>query len=90
MNNAEEASKISRETKFAVLGRAIADAFRAEGNTSALISEAMRLRHIEQDQADKQTQFAGLARQIGDAARNGKDTQALLERIAELRRHELG
>lgn len=86
----EETYKISRDTRFAVIGRAIADAFRSEGNTSALVHEVMKLRHAEQESADKATQFAALARQIGDAARNGKELTPLLERIADLRRYELG
>lgn len=90
MNKVEEALQISRETKFATLGRAIADAYRSENDTTQLISEAMRLRYMEQESAEKLVAFAGMARQIGDAARNGKDLTALLERIVELRRHELG
>lgn len=89
VSHAEESTKIARETKFATLGRAIADAHRNRDGTNMLVSQAMMLRRIEQDAADKMTAFAALTRQIGDAARNGKDLTALLERIAELRRHEL-
>lgn len=89
-SKAEETYKISRETKFTVLGRAIADAFRTEGNTSGLVHEVMKMRYTEQQSAEKATQFAALARQIGDAARNGKELTPLLERIADLRAHELG
>ena len=89
-SHAEEATKIANETKFAVLGRAIADAHATGAETKRLISEAMTLRYIEQQQTDKEIAFAGITRQIGDAARNGKDTRALLERIVSLRRAELG
>ena len=90
MNNLEESTKISRETKWAVLGRELADRKIAGKNLSAAINEAMILRRIEQDRADRETRFAGLARQVGDAARNGKDTTALLDQLADLRRVELG
>ena len=86
----EEADKIANETKFAVLGRAIADEHATGSDTKHLISLAMQMRYIEQQQTDKEIAFAGLTRQIGDAARNGKDTRALLERIVSLRREELG
>lgn len=89
-SHAEEATKIAKETKFAVLGRAIADAHATGAETKRLITQAMELRYIEQQQTDKQIAFAALTRQIGDAARNGKDLAALLDRIVELRRHEIG
>lgn len=86
----EEANKIAGETKWAVLGRSIADAHATGADTKRHISQAMQMRYVEQQQTDKLIAFAALTRQIGDAARNGKDLSALLERITELRRHELG
>ena len=90
MNNAEEATKIARETKFAVLGRAIADSAANGQDPQRLIDQARILRAIEQRNADRQTLFAGLARQIGDAAGVGRDTEPLVERLRELRRRERG
>ncbi len=90
MNHAEEATKIARETRFAVLGRAIADALRAGDPAQALIDEATLRRRQEQDSAAKEQRFAALARQIGDANRNGKDLGPLLARAAALRAAELG
>jgi hypothetical protein len=89
-SHAEEATKIAKETKFATLGRSIADAYATGTDTKRLITYAMELRYIEQQQIDKETAFAALTRQIGDAARNGKDIAALLDRIVALRRYEIG
>jgi hypothetical protein len=89
MNNAEEATKINRETKWATLGRAIADYSRMGENPAALIDEAATLRQMEQDQTDKATRFAGLARQVGDAARNGAEMATLLL-LRDLRKAEIG
>jgi hypothetical protein len=88
MNHAEEATKIARDVKFTVLGRALADRVAEGENADALIAQAVILRRIEQDSADKATRFAGLARQVGDAARNGKETQPILDKLVELRRIE--
>jgi len=90
MKNEQEAIKISRETKWATLGRAIADYSRMGENPAALIDEAATLRQMEQDQTDKATRFAGLARQVGDAARNGAEMAPLLLRLRDLRRAEIG
>jgi hypothetical protein len=90
MNHAEEATKISRETKWATLGRAIADYSRMGENPAALIHEAATLRQMEQDRADKATRFAGLARQVGDAARNGAEIAPLLQLLRDLRTAEIG
>jgi hypothetical protein len=90
MNNAQETTKISREAKWAILGRAIADSIRMGENPAALIREAATLRQMEQERTDKASRFAGLARQIGDAARNGAETAPLLQRLRELRRAEIG
>ena len=90
MKNAEEATKISRESKWAILGRAIADYSMMGENPAALIHEAAILRQSEQEQRDKATRFAGLARQVGDAARNGAETAPLLLLLRDLRRAEIG
>ena len=90
MNNAEEATKSSRETKWATLGRAIADYSRMGENPARLIDEAATLRQMEQDRTDKTTCFAGLARQVGDAARNGADLAPLLLLLRDLRTAEIG
>ena len=90
MKNAEEATKISREAKWAILGRAIADSSRMGENPAPLIHEAATLRQIEQDRRDKTTRFAGLARQVGDAARNGAEIAPLLLLLRDLRTAEIG
>jgi hypothetical protein len=90
MNNAEEATKIAKDVRFAVLGRAIADVSRAGGSYRQHVAEATLLRQQEQDSADKQTRFAALTRQIGDAARNGHDITPMVEMLTELRSVELG
>lgn len=88
-SHAEEATKIAKETKFAALGRAIADAAHRSEATRHLIAEAETLRRIEQNSADRQMQFAALTRQVGDAAASGRDTAPLLARLTALRRLEL-
>ena len=90
MNNAEVATKMSRETKWAILGRTIADCIRMGENPAALIDEAATLRQTEQERRDKATRFAGLARQVGDAARNGAEIAPLLLLLRDLRRAEIG
>jgi hypothetical protein len=90
MKNAEEAIKISRETKWATLGRAIADYSRMGENPASLIHEAATLRQMEQERTDKASRFAGLARQVGDAARNGAEIGALLLLLRDLRKAEIG
>jgi len=90
MNNVEEATKSSRETKWAILGRAMADYSRMGENPAPLIHEAATLRQMEQDRTDKATRFAGLARQVGDAARNGAEIAPLLLLLHDLRRVEIG
>ena len=90
MNNAQETTKISRETKWATLGRAIADSSRMGENPAALIREAAALRQMEQERTDKAIRFAGLARQVGDAARNGAEMAPLLQLLRDLRRAEIG
>ena len=90
MNNAQETIKISREAKWAILGRAIADSSRMGENPAALIREAATLRQMEQDRTDKASRFAGLARQVGDAARNGAEIAPLLLLLRDLRTAELG
>lgn len=90
MNNAEEATKIAKEARWATLGRALADAARTGKAHAPLVEQAITLRAIEQAQADKQTQFAALARQIGDAAKAGRSTADLLHAPVMLRQNELG
>jgi hypothetical protein len=90
MKNAEETIKISRESKWATLGRAIADYSMMGENPAALIHEAATLRQLEQERTDKAIRFAGLARQVGDAARNGAEMAPLLLLLRELRRVEIG
>jgi len=90
MKNAQETIKISREAKWAVLGRAIADCGRMGENPAAFIHEAAILRRVEQEGADKAIRFASLARQVGDAARNGAETAPLILRLRDLRRAEIG
>jgi hypothetical protein len=90
MNNAEEATKLSKDVKFTTLGRSLADAARSGTSTAELVAQAAILRRIEQDSADKATRFAGLARQVGDAARNGKDIDAHLQALVDLRSTETG
>lgn len=89
MATVEETYKISKDTRFAVLGRAVADAALAGQSTLRLIEELEQLRHHEQDSADRETRFAAFARQLGDAARTDKDTTTLINRLRALRRHEL-
>ena len=90
MNNAQEATKSSREAKWAILGRAIADSSRMGESPAAFIDEAAALRQMEQERTDKASRFAGLARQVGDAARNGAETAPLLLLLRDLRRAEIG
>jgi len=90
MNHAEEATKIAKDVRFAVLGRGIADVARSGGSFRQLVAEAALLRQQEQDSANKQTRFAAIARQIGDAARGGHEIDALVEMLKELRAMELG
>ena len=90
MNHLEESTKFAKDTRFAILGRAIADRATRGQDATALIAEATILRRQEQDSADRQTQFAALARQIGDAARNGQDTAPHVARLMELRASEVG
>ena len=90
MKNAEEATKSSREAKWATLGRAIADYSRMGENPASLIDEAATLRQMEQERRDKTSRFAGLARQVGDAARNGAEIAPLLLLLRDLRRAEIG
>ena len=90
MKNAVEVTKISRETRWAALGRAIADSSRMGENPAALIHEAALLRQMEQDRRDKTSRFAALARQVGDAARNGAEMAPLLLLLRDLRKAEIG
>lgn len=90
MNNIEESIKLAKETRWAVLGRTLADAASQGKPVTAHIAEAELLRRQEQDSADRETQFAALARQVGDAVRKGKDTQPLVAQLVALRRRELG
>ncbi len=84
-----EAFKIANETRFATIGRAIADAVAGGLPTTKLVEEAQLRRRQEQESADRMTQFAALARQVGDAASSGRDTAPLLARLIELRRREV-
>jgi hypothetical protein len=90
MKNAEETIKISREAKWATLGRAMADYSRMGDNPAPLIHEAATLRQMEQERTDKTSRFAGLARQVGDAARNGAEIAPLLLLLRDLRTAEIG
>lgn len=85
-----EQTKMAKNTRFATLGRAVADAHRAGRDTSLLTQELMLLRKQEHQVSDRQIAFAGLARQIGDAVGQGRDISDLLERMAKLRQQELG
>ena len=84
-----EQTKTAKNTRFATIGRALADAHRAGHNTGLLVGELANLRRAEHQISDRQVAFAGLARQIGDAAGQGGDLADLLARLAELRRTEL-
>jgi hypothetical protein len=90
MKNAEEEIKISRESKWATLGRAIADYSMMGKNPAPLINEVAMLWQMEQERIDKTSRFAGLARQVGDAARNGAEIAPLLVLLRDLRRAEIG
>jgi hypothetical protein len=93
MSKLEDELKIANETKFASLGRAIADATRARtgrGVPTALLEEARLLRWLEQSQVDNQTQFAALVRQLGDAVASGREFDQLIIALVELRSRELG
>jgi hypothetical protein len=81
MNNIEESTKLAKETRWASIGRAIADGSSRE----KWMQEAAVLRRQEQDSADRETQFAALARQIGDALRVGRDTAELVGKLVALR-----
>jgi hypothetical protein len=85
-----EDNKLSAETGFAVIGRAIADAVLQGNSPIYLMGEAAKRRKHELDTIERETQFAALARQIGDALYAGRDTGQLLTRIADLRQRELG
>jgi len=56
----EEKNKMARETKFATLGRAIADAASRGDSVDHLIEEVALRRWQEQQQTDKATAFAAL------------------------------
>jgi hypothetical protein len=90
MSTPAEQTKIAKNTRFATLGRAAADAHNAGQDTSLLLNELATLRQAEHQVSDRQIAFAGLARQLGDAHAAGKDTAPLLERAAQLRSQELG
>jgi hypothetical protein len=90
VSSAAKADKIADSTRFAVIGRAIADAARQRQPHAHLIAELATLRAIEQNCNDREIAFAGLARQLGDAASVGKDTAPLVARLAALRKQELG
>jgi hypothetical protein len=90
MNNIEESIKLAKETKFAVLGRALADGIKRGENTSAIRQELQVIRLQEQESTSVETRFAALARQVGDADRNGKDASKLIAALVVLRRRELG
>jgi hypothetical protein len=86
----EQAWKEANETRWATLGRSIADQHKAGGSIRQLVEQAEIMRAVEQSNADKLTQFAGLARQIGDAAHQGKEIAGLVERLSVLRTLEIG
>jgi hypothetical protein len=90
LSKEEEASRLGNETRWATLGRSIADAHKAGGSIRQLVEQAEVMRAVEQSHADKLTQFAALARQIGDAAHKGKDITGLVERLSMLRTLEIG
>jgi hypothetical protein len=85
MNNLEESTKLSRETRWATIGRAIADGQERD----RYLLEAELLRKQEQQSAGYESGFAGLARQIGDARAKGKDVSDLVEQTKALRKGEL-
>ena len=90
MNNNEEATKIPREARWAVLGRAIADAVHSGQPTTALVVTAAMLRRQEQENWSRTITFAAITRQIGDAARTGKEYDHYIAQLASLRWKELG
>jgi hypothetical protein len=87
---AEEQTKISRETKFATLGRAIADRVLSGDDATEFIQEAAVRRYQEYERGDRSARFAALARQVGDAYVQKRDIQPLVEELRELRRREIG
>jgi len=89
MSTLAEQTKIAKNTRFATLGRAVADAHRAGLDTKLLLAELATLRAQEHQVSDRQVAFAGLARQLGDAHSTGKETAELLARIAALRAVEV-
>lgn len=86
---AAERYKIAKETRWAVLGRTIADAASHGQTTTHLVREAQIMRAAEQATSDRNIQFAALVRQIGDAASVGRDVAPLVAQLIALRRHEL-
>jgi cell division inhibitor SulA len=87
---AEEQTKISREAKFATLGRAIADAVLDGGSAAVLIREAALRRQQEYERGDRAARFAALARQVGDAFAQERDLKPLVGELVDLRRREIG
>ncbi len=88
--NIAEASKIGANVRFAVLGRALADAAIAGAIDDALLGELAMLREREHQNSGWVVRFAALARQIGDAVSGGRDASELVEELKLLRSRELG
>jgi hypothetical protein len=88
--NLEESTKLSKDARFATLGRAIADASISGQSIREAVAEAQLLRWQEQDSASRETRMSALVRQIGDASRSGKAIAPLIAQLIDLRRTELG
>lgn len=89
MSEKGDTLKIPNETKWATLGRAIADYSQQGRDIAELIEQAAILRKAEHAFSSRAVAFAALARQLGDAARSGRDTALLVARLCSLRRSEV-
>ena len=90
MNNAEEATKVAKNTRFAILTRQAADTAIGGGNPAPIIAQLNRVRLAELQSSERLTAFAAIGRQLGDAHRAGRDYCDLLAAAISLRRIELG
>jgi hypothetical protein len=89
VNKLQEASRTAKESGFATLGRALADASAAGNSIDHLVLDAVNRRTSELEVTDRAAIFASLTRQIGDAARAGNPIEVLMMKLRELRRAEL-
>ncbi len=81
MASAEETYKIAANTRFAVLGRALADARSAGQSIAGIVAQLAELRKAEHQKQGFVVRIAALARQIGDASGGGQDTTPLLDEL---------